>query len=81
MECQSKRQRRGFKSLNNFYVSHYSEVTGQAALLRGVAPKGETGEIITMKSHNSITSLVKPAQAILSHYAQATTKRNHKQRA
>lgn len=28
MECQSKRQRRGFKSLNNFYVSHYSEVTG-----------------------------------------------------
>jgi len=34
-----------------------------------------------MKSHNSITSLVKPAQAILSHYAQATTKGNHKQRA
>lgn len=24
-ECESKRQRRGFKSLNNFYVSHYSE--------------------------------------------------------
>lgn len=32
-------------------------------------------KIITMKSHNSITSLVKPAQAILSHYARPTTRR------